>query len=206
MSSLHQAVLLLGPPGSGKGTQGKLVGAIPGLFHHSSGEVFRHLDPTSKAGAVFAEYSKRGELVPDEVTIDVWRVNIAAQEAQGAYRKGRDLLVLDGIPRNDHQAAILDNDITVHRIVHLQAADEDAFVHRLKKRALKEGREDDADEGVIRNRFEVYRRETQPVLDHYPPELVADVDALGTHARVLRDVLAVLIPIVESVQEAAAPK
>jgi adenylate kinase len=200
VSSSHQSVLLLGPPGSGKGTQGKLIGAIPGIFHHSSGDIFRHLDPTSEIGKVFAEYSRRGELVPDEVTIDVWRHDIARQEAEGKYRKGRDLLVLDGIPRDAPQAAILDADLDVLRIVHLWCDDEDAFVQRLKKRALKEGRSDDADEGVIRNRFEVYRRETQPVLDHYPDDIVSTVDAIGPHARVLRDVLGVISPIIEDLQ------
>ncbi len=202
MASLHQAVLLLGPPGSGKGTQGKLLGAIPGIFHHSSGEVFRNLDPSSKIGAVFAEYSQHGELVPDEVTIDVWRENIDHQEQAGHYLKGRDLLVLDGIPRNANQATILDADLHVHRIVHLWCDNEDAFVQRLKKRAIKEGRSDDANEAVIRNRFAVYRRQTQPVLDHYPAGLISKVDALGTHTRVLRDMLSVISPIVESLQQA----
>ncbi|MEO1717767.1 MAG: nucleoside monophosphate kinase, partial [Planctomycetota bacterium] len=67
----YQCVLLFGAPGAGKGTQGAILGRIPGFFHLSCGEVFRSLDIHSDLGKVFYEYSSKGELVPDEVTVDI---------------------------------------------------------------------------------------------------------------------------------------
>lgn len=197
MAQHFRSVLLVGPPGSGKGTQGKLLHAIPGFFHHSSGEVFRNLNPTSKAGSIFTKYSHRGELVPDEVTIDVWREDIERRHTEGRFDPARDLLVLDGIPRNANQATLMDEQVDVLRIVHLFCHDEDAFIERLRKRALKENRADDAKEEVIRRRFEVYRQETRPILDHYPKDLISEVEAVGTHARVLLDTLEILVPVRE---------
>ena len=197
MVQRFRSVLLVGPPGSGKGTQGKLLDAIPGFFHHSSGEVFRNLNPTSKAGSIFTKYSHHGELVPDEVTIGVWREDIERQRAEGHFDPERDLLVLDGIPRNANQATLMDEQVDVLRVVHLFCHDSDAFIERLRKRALKENRADDAKEEVIRRRFEVYRQETRPILEHYPKDLITQVEAVASHARVLLDVLEILVPVRE---------
>src|SRR5262245_55093023 len=72
MTDRYQTILLFGAPGSGKGTQGKILGQIPGFYHLSCGEVFRTLDTGSDLGKVFMEYSSRGELVPDDVTVKMW--------------------------------------------------------------------------------------------------------------------------------------
>ena len=68
-----RTVILFGPPGSGKGTQGKILGAMPAYFHCACGDVFRSLDPASEMGQEFAKYSKSGSLVPDELTVRLWR-------------------------------------------------------------------------------------------------------------------------------------
>lgn len=195
MPTRIRSILFLGPPGAGKGTQGELVGAIPGLFHHSSGDAFRRLDDSVEPGKSTRPYMNRGDLVPDDLTIQVWRADLERCIAAGEFRPDVDLLLLDGIPRDVAQAELLDKEIEVRGVVHLFTSDEDAFVERLKKRALKEGRSDDANESTIRNRFEVYKRETQPVLDHYPVERIHTINALQTHAMVLRDVLSVVGPI-----------
>lgn len=195
MAERYRSVVLVGAPGAGKGTQGKLLGERPGYFHHSSGEVFRNLNPKSRAGSIFTKYSHRGELVPDEVTIDVWREDIENKREQGLFDPATDLLVLDGIPRNANQATLMDDEVDVLRIIHLHATDEEKFIERLRQRALKENRADDAKEEVIRRRFEVYREETRPILEHYPPSLIADVEAVGTRERVLETILGELEPI-----------
>ena len=83
-------------------------------------------------------------------------------------------------------------------VVHLEAPDVDAMVQRLKKRAQKEGRTDDADENVIRRRFDVYREETSPVLGYYDPGLVREVAAVGAPAEVLLHVLEAIVPVYRS--------
>ena len=199
MADRFPSILLFGAPGAGKGTQGKVLAAVPGMFHHSSGEVFRDLGPDTEAGRTFMEYSNRGELVPDDVTIRVWRDNLDQQIRDRKYNPGSDLLVLDGIPRSANQARLMDQHIQVHKIVHLGCEDNEALIARLRKRAIEQNRMDDAKEEVIRRRFEVYRSETRPVLDHYPPPLIAEVNAIGTPMRVLRDILNVLVPVQEQI-------
>jgi adenylate kinase len=191
----HQTVLLFGPPGSGKGTQGRILGNIPGFYHCSCGEVFRRLNFSDELGKLFMEYSSRGELVPDDVTVKIWHAHIRAMQATGAYKPKSDLLILDGIPRSVKQAQILDEEMDVLKIIHLVCRDEEKMIERLRRRALKENRMDDAKEEVIRRRWEVYRAETAPVLGHYPKANLAEVDALLSPAEVLRQVLDIVIPI-----------
>ena len=69
----YKTVLLFGAPGSGKGTQGKILGAIPGFYHSACGDVFRTLDLQSEMGRIFWQYSSQGKLVPDEFTVNVWK-------------------------------------------------------------------------------------------------------------------------------------
>lgn len=198
MDQRFRSILLVGPPGAGKGTQGSLLGSIPGFFHHSSGEIFRNLNPASPAGSLFAQYSHRGELVPDAVTIDVWRENIGLRRQAGKYDPKRDILILDGIPRTASQARLMDQFVRVVAVVLLTCRDENAFIQRLKRRALLENRADDAREDVIRRRFQVYKEETKPILECYEKSLIFPVEADATQARVLHDILGVLLPILES--------
>jgi adenylate kinase len=191
----YPCILLFGAPGVGKGTQGAILACVPGFVHLSTGEIFRSIDAESEEGRTAAEYSAQGELVPDDLTVRIWKNWLRRQINKGRYCPDTDLLLLDGIPRNVRQAEILDEHIEVLRLVHFVAADEEAMVQRIKKRALEHGRIDDADEQVIRKRFEVYRQESEPVLRHYVPELVSPIEASGTPAEVLRAVLDCLIPV-----------
>ncbi len=195
MSVRFKSVLLFGAPGAGKGTQGKILGQIPGFYHLACGDVFRSLDVQSELGRQFVAYSSRGELVPDELTIQMWRQNMHAQTVLSIYKPSADLLILDGIPRNVGQAKALDAHLDVLRIIHLVCTDIDKMVERMKRRAIKENRLDDADEKVIRRRFEVYDRETKPVLAHYPTNSIHEVSAMGSPAEVLEHVLEVLVPV-----------
>ena len=195
MADRYKSVLLFGAPGAGKGTQGKVIGAIPGFHHCASGDIFRSVDANTQLGKVFFEYSSRGELVPDDVTVKMWRETMEDRIKSGAYNPARDLLLLDGIPRTVEQGQIMDAQIEVLRIVHLGCDDPQPLFERLRFRALKQGRQDDADEKVIRNRWDVYERETAPVLAHYPDELIAEINAVGTPVQVLRAALEIVEPI-----------
>lgn len=195
----YSTVLLFGAPGAGKGTQGKILGTIPGFYHCSCGDVFRSIDINSKLGKIFYDYSSRGELVPDDVTVRMWAENIRARTIIGDYKPAVDLLILDGIPRTIEQAKLMDEYIDVLKIVHLVCEDRDAMITRLRRRALKENRFDDADEKVIMRRWKVYEAETAPVLEHYDPSKIESIDSIGSPAKVLRGVLNVVVPVQEGV-------
>ncbi len=190
--------LLFGQPGVGKGTQGEVLGRIPGLVHLATGDMFRGLDRDSELGQEFLKYSSQGLLVPDELTCRLWKQYVQGLIDTNAYRPQMDLLLLDGIPRSLGQAQTLDQHIDVLQIVHLVCSDEDRLVRRIQRRAEKQGRHDDADESVIRRRLNVYEQETRPVLDHYDASVVQDVDATGLPMQVTQRVLNTLIPAVEN--------
>ncbi len=191
----YKTVLLFGAPGAGKGTQGVVLGKIPGFYHCACGDVFRQINVNSELGKIFYEYSSRGHLVPDDVTIKMWLENIAAQTVIGSFKPNDDLLVLDGIPRTVEQAHLIRDHVDVLKVIHLVCTDQDEMIHRLRRRALKENRFDDADEKVIRNRWKVYEEETKPVLDVFGPKMVLEVDSMGSPAQVLKDILEYVIPV-----------
>src|SRR4051812_31930058 len=185
----YRTILLFGAPGAGKGTQGKILGTIPNFFHCACGEVFRSLKPDSAVGEVFLEYSSRGELVPDQPTVDLWRDFINNSTHNGRFHPDNDTLVLDGIPRNAHQAEMLKNTLDVVSIFYLRCKKEDNLVDRLQRRALKENRLDDANMDVIRNRLKTYERESKPVLDYYGRKVVHVINAAKAPYKVLFDIL-----------------
>jgi len=198
MHQRYQTILLFGAPGAGKGTQGKILGSIPGFYHLSCGEVFRTLDMSSQLGKTFMQYSSKGLLVPDDVTVQMWHQNMVARTVLSDYKPHADLLVLDGIPRNVNQAKLLEKHLNVLLIIHLVCPDKEEMIKRLQRRALKENRIDDSKEEVIRKRWEVYEKETFPVLEYYPKDIVREVDATGSPGRVLQHLLESVVPVQES--------
>jgi adenylate kinase len=185
----YRTVLLFGAPGSGKGTQGKIMGTIPGFFHFACGDAFRNLRIEDPMGRVFIEYSSKGELVPDESTIQLWAKNIRASTVNSQFDPAHDTLVLDGIPRNVNQARMLSATLDVKAVFYLSCADKDKMIERLQRRALRENRLDDANLEVIRRRLETYETETKPVLDFYGPGTVHTIDATQPPLAVLRKIL-----------------
>lgn len=184
----YTTYLLFGAPGSGKGTQGRALGSIPRFFHCACGDVFRSIDTRTRLGRAFLEYSSRGELVPDEITVELWKARIDAAVDAHQFKPDIDVLVLDGIPRNAGQAEIMDQLIDVKKVFHLSCPNREALYARLKKRALKDNRLDDANEEVIKRRLATYETESKPVLEHYS-DRVQIVDATEPPARVLFHIL-----------------
>ena len=155
--------MLFGAPGSGKGTQGKTLGTIPRFFHFACGDVFRSIDTRTKVGKAFLEYSSKGS----------WFRTIHSRALEGAidaaveahkFKPDIDILVLDGIPRNVGQAKIMGEMIDVKKVFHLACPNRETLFNRLKKRALKDNRLDDANEEVIQRRLDIYEKESKPVL------------------------------------------
>jgi adenylate kinase len=164
-------LVLVGPPGAGKGTQAVRLAERLDVPHISSGDLFRaNLREHTELGLAAQRYMDAGELVPDEVTVGMLRERLAEDDAAKGF-------ILDGFPRTAPQADALDELLTaagneLDAVVSLEVP-EDVLVQRL----LGRGRDDDT-EDVIRRRQEVYREETSPLLEHYAEQLVT-VDAVG---------------------------
>lgn len=198
MADRYKTVVLFGCPGAGKGTQGVTLGSIHGFCHCSSGDIFRAIDATSEAGKLFQDYSTRGELVPDEVTINLWSHTMLNWIETGRYDPKHDLLILDGIPRTVCQARLMDEHIEILKVLYLVTADRNAIFERLLKRALEQDRKDDTNEAVIRKRWQIYDTETKPVIAQYADGMVAQINANATPLQVFADVLAVVKPVHEA--------
>ncbi|MEI9961664.1 MAG: nucleoside monophosphate kinase [Limisphaerales bacterium] len=171
---------MFGAPGSGKGTHGRVLGVIPNFFHCACGDVFRNLRPESELGKIFIEHTSKGSLVPDRPTIELWRKFIDATTQMGRFHPDTDTLVLDGIPRNLHQAEMLKDTLNVIAIFYLTSNKKENLVARMQRRALKDNRLDDANLDVIRERLKVYEKETRPVLNFYGKKIVHKINTDGT--------------------------
>lgn len=185
----YRTILMFGAPGSGKGTHGRSLGAIPGFFHCACGDVFRNLRHSSPLGKVFLKYSSRGQLVPDGPTIELWRQSIDASTRTGRFHPAEDILVLDGIPRNAAQARMLRETLEVIAVFYLTCANKENLVRRMQGRAIKENRLDDANLDVIRQRLKTYEQETKPVLKYYGRRRVYRVNTDGSPVKTFSAIL-----------------
>lgn len=184
-------VLLVAPPGAGKGTQGALIATHFDVPHIATGDLLRdHVARRTELGSAVREHLSRGELVPDEIVLDMVSAALAdAKRAGGGY-------VLDGMPRNMPQARALYQvakgmEMTANVALHLKA-DDDELTRRLLARAALEHRSDDT-EDVIRRRLALYHEVTHPIVDWYGSRgILVSVDAMRPVERVARQILTAL--------------
>ena len=193
-----QTILIFGPPGSGKGTQGKFLSSAGNHFHLSSGDVFRGLSPDSPAGELYHQYAGDGKLLPDTITLKIWHHYVMGLIATNRYFPDEQLLLLDGIPRTLKQAEILSEYIDVKKVIMLDVKNQDLLIKRMMRRALIEKREDDKKASVLEKRMKIYEKETLQVLSYYPKELIARFDAEKRPLEVLRDILVSLYYVLSS--------
>lgn len=157
-------IVLFGPPGAGKGTQSERLKAKYELVHISTGDVFRALDPSSELGMLARSYSDKGNLVPDEVTINILETEVSkSPNANG--------VIYDGFPRTVAQAQALDAFLAakgtgVTMMISL-VVPENELRTRLIARAEFSQRKDDADPVIIQNRIDTYNNSTAPVAEFY---------------------------------------
>ena len=170
-------LIMLGPPGAGKGTQAKRLAAYFGVPQISTGDIFRsNIAGRTELGRLAQTYLDAGKLVPDEVTNDMVRDRLGSADCAGGF-------VLDGYPRTLAQVEALDamlDDLgcSLDGVVEL-TVDVPEVVARLLRRAEIEGRSDDT-EDVIRHRQEIYAEQTAPLVDVYRGRgLLVPVDGMG---------------------------
>jgi adenylate kinase len=199
-------VLMVAPPGAGKGTQGAVIAAHFDIPHIATGELLReHVARQTELGRAVRHHLDLGELVPDEIVLDmVGDAFLTAQKERGGG------YVLDGMPRNLTQARALykiaqDLDMTANVAMHLKAND-DELIRRLLARAALEHRTDDT-EPVIRRRLAVYHEVTHPIVEWYAERgILVSVDAMRPVDRVARQILTALEamrPLLDHVPEHA---
>lgn len=181
-------LLLLGAPGSGKGTQATMLAKRLGIEHLSSGDLLRlEIERRTPLGAQVGDLMAAGDLVPDELVIDLMMPYVEAANDRGGW-------LVDGFPRTLGQAErayelARARDALLERVVHL-VADADQLVDRLLARAHKEGRADDT-EATIRHRMEVYTKQTEPLKQFYADRgLLLEVDANGPVEQVNAEIIA----------------
>jgi len=191
-------ILILGPQGSGKGTQAARIAAEYGVPHVATGEMFRAaIAARTPLGLEVEPILASGKLVPDELTIGLIRERLAEDDAQRGF-------VLDGFPRNAAQAEALDElleelDRPLDAVLDLQVPD-DICLERLMGRVQEEGRTDDSSEAIAK-RLEIFHRETEPLIGYYLPRGIV----VGVHADRSRDeVWSEIVEALERVAERAA--
>lgn len=187
MSAAGTRLLLIGPPGAGKGTQASVLSTTFDVPAISTGDIFRHnVAHETSLGLQAKAFMDAGDNVPDSLTNDLITDRLEQADCAGGF-------LLDGYPRTTDQVRHLDaflagHDAAMNAVVQL-VADPDVVVERLQKRAIEQGRADD-DESVVRHRLEVYQEQTAPLIDLYTSRgLVVAIDGIGEISEVTQRIL-----------------
>jgi adenylate kinase len=171
-------IIIFGPPGAGKGTQAAMIKDKYGILHISTGDMLRaSVKEGTEVGKLAKSFMDKGELVPDDVMVEVIRGRIAKPDAKNGF-------MLDGFPRTIPQAEALDrmlrnNGLMIDAVISIEVNDRE-IINRISGRQAEENREDDKVD-VVKNRLRVYRDQTEPLKGYYRDKgILKEVDGLGT--------------------------
>ena len=169
---MQRGIILFGYPGSGKGTQGRILSVLPGFQHVAMGDILRAVTPGTPMHDRVQSYLRAGNLVPDELVMELF-----AGYVENLKPAPDDFLLIDGLPRNAKQAELLKKMVDVVRIFKLSVYDENLVIDRMRKRARAQGRSDDASDEVIQHRLQVYRAETESCIRSFPGTIMTRIHA-----------------------------
>ncbi|MBS3135618.1 nucleoside monophosphate kinase [Candidatus Woesearchaeota archaeon] len=184
-----KAILIFGPPGAGKGTQGILIGKKKGYFHISTGDIFRYVEHHGEIGKKVKKYLEKRELVPDSLAMKLFDAELKRLVENKAFDSLKDIIILDGMPRDRKQVREVNKRFDVVQIILLHFEKEGALINRILKRAKKEKREDDQDMAVIKHGIDVYHKKTEEILREYPKSIILRVDGSGSIAQIHKEIM-----------------
>ena len=173
-------IVIFGAPGSGKGTEARLLAEKFSLEHISTGDLLRkEIKKGSELGKEIASFIDGGNFVPDEMSFSLVKEDLK-----------KDNFVLDGFPRTVNQARLFDDFCSADFMIFLDA-EKELLVERLLKRKEKEGRKDDGSREIIERRFKIYEEKTKPLLGHYKEKMII-VDGRGSIEEVFENICKVV--------------
>jgi adenylate kinase len=187
-----KAILFFGPPGSGKSTQAKLL-SKKSFFYISTGEILRKLEQNinfrkSNLGKRIAKIMALGNLIPDNTMFELLQWILAADIKKRIFNLQRQILILDGMPRDISQVKKINSLFHIIKIIDLYVTDDSILIKRIAGRAKKDSRPDDKNIETIRKRLAVYKKETAKVLSRYPKEIIIKINGLGAIKEIHRQI------------------
>jgi adenylate kinase len=188
MAEKYNTIILIGPPGSGKGTVSSFLSLGGAQVHVSMGDVLRALPTDTAENKRIHEVIKTGGFIEDSTIIELWLNHVKGLVASGKFRPGEQDILSDGMPRTANQTKLIEPHIRLKQIILLEAEDEEALWARIARRSGIEGRGDDK-RAAWMERYRLYQTQTREVLSCYPESKISRFNALQRPLQVMRDIL-----------------